>query len=75
MIYRYFTFTLIALVVFTAGLSAAGSWDGYSGQAGINQRLKNLSEAYPQYAKIKSLARTMGGHDIWLLISIGTGET
>ena len=73
MVYRYFVVIIIALAVFTANISA-GSWDGYSNQAGISQRLKKLSETYPQYAKIKSLARTHGGHDIWLL-TIGNGET
>lgn len=73
MVYRYFVLTIIAMAVSTANISA-GSWDGYSNHDGISQRLKKLSETYPQYTKIKSLARTNGGQDIWLL-TIGSGET
>jgi hypothetical protein len=73
MLYRYFVLTIILIAVSSANI-IAGSWDGYSNHAGIGQRLKKISETYPQYAKFKSLARTYGGQDIWLL-TLGSGET
>ncbi|SJZ51385.1 M14 family metallopeptidase [Sediminibacterium ginsengisoli] len=46
----------------------------YSNYAGQGARLDALVKAYPQLATLKSLTKTNGGKDIWLL-TIGTGKT
>lgn len=46
----------------------------YSDHAGQGNRLNALAKAYPQLASVKSLTRTEGGKDIWLL-TIGSGQT
>ncbi len=45
----------------------------YSNHAGLSQRVNNLARANPQLVKVKSLTKTMGGKDVWLL-TIGTGD-
>lgn len=46
----------------------------YSNRQQLAQRVSALAKNYPQYAKTQSLAKTVGGSDIWL-ITIGTGQT
>ena len=47
---------------------------GYSNQAAVTQKLRQLSNNYKNYAKLTSLAKSPDGNDIWLL-TIGTGDT
>jgi len=60
-----------ALVCFAAGSALAQDYSNAAEQA---NRLNALVKAYPQTASLKSLAKTNGGKDIWLL-TIGTGKT
>ena len=46
----------------------------YSNAAGQQARLQALSKTHPQLVTLKSLTKTSGGKDIWLL-TIGTGKT
>lgn len=46
----------------------------YSNAAGQQARLQALTKTYPQLVTLKSLVKTNGGKDIWLL-TIGTGKT
>lgn len=60
-----------ALVCFAAGSALAQDYSNAAEQA---NRLNALVKAYPQTASLKSLTKTNGGKDIWLL-TIGTGKT
>ena len=58
-------------------LCLLGSWSyaqEYSNAAEQANRLQTLTKAYPGLAGLRSLGKTNGGHDIWLL-TIGTGKT
>jgi hypothetical protein len=46
----------------------------YSNFSAQTERLQKLAQAYPSLASLKSLSKTAGGKDIWLL-TIGTGNT
>ncbi len=46
----------------------------YSNRQQLAQRVSALAKNYPQYAKAQSLAKTVGGSDVWL-VTIGTGQT
>ena len=46
----------------------------YSNAAEQANRLNALNKAYPQLTTLKSVTKTNGGKDIWLL-TIGTGKT
>ena len=46
----------------------------YSNYAQITQRIRALKEKYPDKVQIKSLGKTDGGKDIWV-ITLGKGET
>lgn len=46
----------------------------YSNAAGQQSRLQVLAKTHPQLVTLKSLVKTSGGKDIWLL-TIGTGKT
>ncbi len=46
----------------------------YSNHSEQGNRLTALAKAYPQLANLKSLVKTEGGKDIWLL-TIGSGQT
>ena len=52
-------------------MQAQGDYSNYSQQT---SRLSKLSKDYPQLVKLKSIAKTVGGKDIWML-TIGTGNT
>lgn len=45
----------------------------YSNRQRLGQRVSALSKNHPNYAKTTSLAKTVGGSDIWM-ITIGTGQ-
>ncbi|MFN3666189.1 MAG: M14 family metallopeptidase [Sediminibacterium sp.] len=55
-------------------VAASISAQDYSNAAEQANRLNALSKAYPQLTSLKSLTKTNGGKDIWLL-TIGTGKT
>nr|WP_294995973.1 M14 family metallopeptidase [uncultured Sediminibacterium sp.] len=55
-------------------VAASISAQDYSNAAEQANRLNVLSKAYPQLTSLKSLTKTNGGKDIWLL-TIGTGKT
>lgn len=46
----------------------------YSNYAQTSQRINAISKTYPALVKVKSLTKTFGGKDIWML-TIGTGNT
>jgi Zinc carboxypeptidase len=58
------------LLVLSQGLATA---QGYSDHAKQTARLQALAKSNPQYVKLKSLVKTAGGKDVWLL-TIGTGK-
>jgi hypothetical protein len=60
-----------ALVCYAAGSVLAQDYSNTAEQA---NRLNALVKAYPQSASLKSLTKTNGGKDIWLL-TIGSGKT
>ncbi|RZK55141.1 MAG: peptidase [Pedobacter sp.] len=54
--------------------SFAQNQQDYSNNATLTQRIKSLSDKYPQLVKSKSITQTIGGKSIWM-ITIGTGST
>jgi hypothetical protein len=58
------------LVVLSPGLTSA---QGYSDHAKQTARLQTLARSNPKYANLKSLVKTAGGKDVWLL-TIGSGK-
>jgi len=46
----------------------------YSNYAQVSQRVNALSKSYPALVSVKSLTKTFGGKDIWML-TIGSGQT
>lgn len=52
-------------------LQAQADYSNYTQQT---NRLSKLSKDYPQLAKLKSITKTAGGKDIWML-TIGAGNT
>ncbi len=46
----------------------------YSNNALVSERINSLVKTYPSLLTAKSLTKTLGGKDIWML-SIGTGNT
>ncbi len=67
---KFLLFLCVALL-FGGSLHAQSD---YSDRQRLAQRVNALSKAYPQYVKTQSLAKTVGGSDIWL-ITVGTGQT
>ncbi len=55
-------------------LAGSASAQDYSNYAEQNNRIQALVKAWPQLVSVRSLAKTNGGKDIWLL-TIGTGKT
>jgi hypothetical protein len=55
-------------------VSTVKAQNDYSNYQQQNQRLNALVQNHPQLAKLKSLAKTSGGKDIWQL-TIGSGNT
>lgn len=62
---------ITTLLCWIAGNICAQDYSNATQQA---SRLDALAKAYPQMASLKSLTKTNGGKDIWLL-TIGTGKT
>ncbi|MES2417686.1 MAG: M14 family metallopeptidase [Bacteroidota bacterium] len=69
---KLYLFNLLFLAL--VGISSAQSQQDYSSEAILAQRIKALTQKYPQWVKSKSLTQTLGGKDIWLL-TIGSGAT
>ncbi len=64
-------FMITILLCWMAGAICAQDYSNAAEQA---NRLNTLAKAYPQLTTLKSLTKTNGGKDIWLL-TIGTGKT
>lgn len=62
---------ITTLLCWIAGTICAQDYSNATQQA---SRLDALAKAYPQMASLKSLTKTNGGKDIWVL-TIGTGKT
>jgi hypothetical protein len=45
----------------------------YSNNSRVSERINSLAKSYPLLVKVKSLVKTLGGKDIWML-SIGSGN-
>ncbi|MDO8992778.1 MAG: M14 family metallopeptidase, partial [Daejeonella sp.] len=45
----------------------------YSNNSRVSERINSLAKTYPSLVKVKSLVKTIGGKDIWML-SIGSGN-
>ncbi|OYY14107.1 MAG: hypothetical protein B7Y69_12220, partial [Sphingobacteriia bacterium 35-40-8] len=45
----------------------------YSNNSRVSERINSLAKTYPSLVKAKSLVKTLGGKDIWML-SIGSGN-
>lgn len=69
---KLYLFNLFFL--FFAANSFAQNLQDYSTNAVLAQRVKALTQKYPQWVKSKSLVQTIGGKDIWML-TIGAGKT
>jgi hypothetical protein len=61
----FFIFLVLSHVLATA--------QGYSDHAKQTSRLQALAKLYPQLVKLRSLAKTAGGKEVWQL-TIGTGK-
>ncbi|RZK85300.1 MAG: peptidase, partial [Pedobacter sp.] len=69
---KLYLFNLFFL--FVLGNVLAQNQQDYSNNATLAQRVKSLADKYPQLVKSKSLTKTTGGKDIWML-TIGSGKT
>lgn len=54
--------------------SFAQNQQDYSSNATLTQRIKSLSDKYPQLVKSKTLTQTVGGKSVWML-TLGSGST
>ncbi|RZK50638.1 MAG: peptidase [Pedobacter sp.] len=68
---KHYLFSLFFLMLCGQGFSQ--NQLDYSSEAVLNQRVKNLSQKYPQWIKSSVLTQTQGGKNIWLL-KIGIGD-
>ena len=64
----------VALYFFLIFSSTLQAQSDYSNFAQQTNRLTAISKTYPQLAKLKSITKTEGGKDIWMM-TIGTGNT
>ncbi len=62
---------LIPLFVFLAATVSAQEYSNFARQT---ERINALAKAYPSLVSVRSLTKTNGGKDIWL-VTIGTGNT
>lgn len=62
---------VFCMAIFSFVANAQNEYSNFSQQT---NRIHALSKNYPQYAKVRSLQKTLGGKDIWQ-ITIGTGNT
>ena len=65
------TATACCLFLITSFIAAQTGYSNYSQQS---NRLISLSKTYPQSVKLKSISKTAGGKDIWMM-TIGNGNT
>jgi hypothetical protein len=65
---KFYTLLMACLI----GSQFASAQD-YSDYASLTSRAQQLEKKYPSLVKVKSLTKTLGGKDIWML-SIGTGN-
>lgn len=63
----------LVFLLFATATFAQGQQD-YSSNAVLAQRIRSLTQKYPQWVKSKSLTQTAGGNEIWML-TIGSGKT
>lgn len=67
---KHFTACMLSLLSIAGSIKA----QNYSSNAQQTSRINALATAHPQLVKVKSIAKTAGGKDIWQ-ITIGTGNT
>lgn len=67
---KHFTACMLSLLSIAGSIKA----QNYSSNAQQSSRINALATAHPQLVKVRSIAKTAGGKDIWL-ITIGTGNT
>ncbi len=65
--------SVFLLIIAWLSILPASSQQKYSDFATLTRRINSLHGKYPQLCTVKSLARTAGGRDIWLLTA-GTGN-
>lgn len=65
---------LTAVISFCLLIALSMAQTGYSNFSQQSARLNTLSKNYPQLVKLKSISKTVGGKDIWMM-SIGNGNT
>lgn len=54
-------------------MNSASAQSSYSDQKSLSDQLQKLSKTHSNFAKLRSLAKSPDGNDIWLL-TIGTGD-
>ena len=64
----------ISLLILIMGFVAVAAAQDYGNQASITRRAQALRDKFPNKVVLKSLGKTAGGHDIWVL-TLGMGET
>ena len=69
---RIFLFFVGWALLLVSSLPASSQTD-YPNHREMTTRLQTLSRANPNMAKLESLAKTLGGKDIWLL-TVGSGD-
>jgi hypothetical protein len=67
---KHFTACMLSLLSIAGSIKA----QNYSNNAQQSSRINALATAHSQYVKVKSIAKTAGGNDVWQ-ITIGTGNT
>jgi hypothetical protein len=64
---------IILIIVFAASQSQLAAQDKYNDYKSMAGKIQSLSGDYPQVCSVRSLAKTAGGKEIWVL-SIGSGN-
>jgi len=64
----------VLLLAVVMGMVAVLPAQDYSNHARITQRAQTLRDKYPDKVQLKSLGKTAGGHDVWIL-TLGKGES
>jgi hypothetical protein len=72
MMKRIFTMLVLSIALVIASIELDAQ-TGYSNFRTMSQKIDALSKDYPTLCSVKSLVKTTGGKDIWVL-SIGTGD-
>ena len=63
----------LLLLTLIVGFATVASAQDYGNHTQITRRAQALRDKYPDKVQLKSLGKTAGGHDVWLL-SLGKGE-